>query len=174
MPIKASTAASIQASRVPSRSEDHRDFSKSPCLAASVFGVSRAAFFLASPKESTPNCRICPHGWELLAHSEKLDLHFTGRKSLNPRKIKRGRRLKNKSAEEWMASILEQTVIGKDSKKEEAKHLAEVERADKARQKQALTLQRRSILSQTANQPARHAALEAALAQIDGQIAQLG
>jgi len=73
-----------------------------------------------------------------------------------------------------MASILEQTVIGKDSKKEEAKHLANVVRAEKERQKQALTLQRRSILSQTANQPARHAALEAALAQIDGQIAQLG
>jgi hypothetical protein len=110
----------------------------------------------------------------VLAHREKLDLHFTGRKARNPRKIKRGRRFKNKSAEEWMASILEQTVIGKDSKKEEAKHLANVVRAEKERQKQALTLQRRSILSQTANQPARHAALEAALAQIDGQIAQLG
>jgi len=72
-----------------------------------------------------------------------------------------------------MASILEQTVIGKDSKNEEAKHLANVVRADKERQKQALTLQRRSILAQTANQPARHAALEAALAQIDGEIAQL-
>jgi hypothetical protein len=73
-----------------------------------------------------------------------------------------------------MASILEQTVVGKDSKAEEAKHLANVMRAEKARQKQALTLQRKRILAQTANQPARHAALEAALAQIDGEIAQLG
>jgi|WetSurMetagenome_2_1015567.scaffolds.fasta_scaffold163312_2 hypothetical protein len=73
-----------------------------------------------------------------------------------------------------MASTFEQTVIGKDSKNEEAKHLANVVRADKERQKQALTLQRRSILAQTANQPARHAALEAALAQIDGEIAHLG
>jgi hypothetical protein len=88
--------------------------------------------------------------------------------------MKRGRRFKNKSAEEWMASILEQTVVGNDSKKEDAKRLAEQERTKKARQKQALTLQRRNILAQTANQPARHAALEAALAQIDGQIAQLG
>lgn len=75
---------------------------------------------------------------------------------------------------EQMASILEQTVVGKDSKSEEAKHVAELARTKKERQKQALTLQRRSILAQTANQPARHAALEAALAQIDGQIAQLG
>jgi Rad3-related DNA helicase len=73
-----------------------------------------------------------------------------------------------------MASILEQTVVGNNSKNEEAKHLAEQARTRKARQKQELTLQRRSILAQTANQPARHAALEAALAQIDGQIAQLG
>jgi hypothetical protein len=73
-----------------------------------------------------------------------------------------------------MASILEQTVVGNSSKSEEAKHVAELARTKKARQQQALTLQRRSILAQTANQPARHAALEAALAQIDGQIAQLG
>jgi len=52
--------------------------------------------------------------------------------------------------------------------------MAELARTKKERQKQALTLQRRSILAQTANQPARHLALEAALAQIDGQIKQLG
>jgi hypothetical protein len=35
-------------------------------------------------------------------------------------------------------------------------------------------LQRENILSQRTSQPARRVALEAALAQIDGQLAQLG
>jgi hypothetical protein len=78
--------------------------------------------------------------------------------------------------EEYMASVLEatQVVPGKDPQKEEAKRLAEVARTRQARQRQALNLQRENILSQRTSQPARRMALEAALAQIDGQIAKLG
>ena len=75
-----------------------------------------------------------------------------------------------------MASVLEatQVVPGRDAKKEEAKRLAEDTRTKRARQMQGLNLQRENILSQRTSQPARRIALEAALAQIDGQLAQLG
>jgi hypothetical protein len=78
--------------------------------------------------------------------------------------------------EELMASVLEatQVVPGRDAQKEEAKRLAEDARTKRARQMQALNLQRENILSQRTSQPARRTALEAALAQIDGQLAQLG
>jgi hypothetical protein len=78
--------------------------------------------------------------------------------------------------EEHMASVLEatQVVPGRDAKKEEAKRLAEDTRTKRARQMQGLNLQRENILSQRTSQPARRVALEAALAQIDGQLAQLG
>ena len=74
-----------------------------------------------------------------------------------------------------MASVLEatQVVPGRDAKKEEAKRLAEDTRTKRARQMQGLNLQRENILSQRTSQPARRIALEAALAQIDGQLAQL-
>jgi hypothetical protein len=74
-----------------------------------------------------------------------------------------------------MASVLEatQVVPSEDNKTEEAKRLAEQARTQKARQIQMLNLQKTRILSQTASQPGRRVALEAALAQIDGQIAQL-
>jgi hypothetical protein len=77
--------------------------------------------------------------------------------------------------EEHMASVLEatQVVPGRDAKKEEAKRLAEDSRTKRARQMQGLNLQRENILSQRTSQPARRIALEAALAQIDGQLAQL-
>ena len=48
--------------------------------------------------------------------------------------------------------------------------LADQARAVKERQKQALHLQRENILSQRTSNPARRAALEAALAQIEAQI----
>lgn len=57
---------------------------------------------------------------------------------------------------------------------EEAKRLAQQVRAEQARKKQALNLQRENILSQKTSHPARRAALEAALTQIEGQIAHLG
>jgi hypothetical protein len=71
-----------------------------------------------------------------------------------------------------MASALQQPEVdpGNGFVSEEAKRLAEQVRTKKARQKQALNLQRENILSQRTSSPARRAALEAALAQIEGQI----
>jgi hypothetical protein len=53
---------------------------------------------------------------------------------------------------------------------EETKRLAEQERTGQARKIQALELQRENILSQKTSHPARRAALEAALEQIEGQL----
>jgi hypothetical protein len=57
---------------------------------------------------------------------------------------------------------------------DEARRLAAQERAQRERQKQALTLQRENILSQRTSNPARRAALEAALKQIEGQLSAIG
>jgi hypothetical protein len=51
--------------------------------------------------------------------------------------------------------------------------LAEQVRTDRAREKQALNLQRENILSQRTSSPVRRAALEAALAQIEAQLEKL-
>jgi len=56
----------------------------------------------------------------------------------------------------------------------DSKRAAEQERTHHARQKQSLELQRENILSQRTSNPARRAALEAALKQIEAQIAELG
>lgn len=56
---------------------------------------------------------------------------------------------------------------------EEVKRAAEAERTRKARQIQALTLQKENILSQRTSNPARRQALEAALAQIEAELAKL-
>ena len=55
----------------------------------------------------------------------------------------------------------------------EAKREAEHQRTQRLRQKQALNLQRENILSQRTSNPARRSALEAALRQIEAQIAEL-
>ena len=55
----------------------------------------------------------------------------------------------------------------------EAKREAEHLRAQRLRQKQALNLQKENILSQRTSNPARRSALEAALNQIEAQIAEL-
>lgn len=57
---------------------------------------------------------------------------------------------------------------------EELKRTAETQRTHRERQKQALNLQKENILSQRTSSPARRAALEAALNQIEAQIAELG
>ena len=54
-----------------------------------------------------------------------------------------------------------------------AKREAEHQRAQRLREKQALNLQRENILSQRTSNPARRSALEAALRQIEAQIAEL-
>lgn len=56
---------------------------------------------------------------------------------------------------------------------EDARRLAAQQRAANERQKQALNLQRENILSQRTSNPARRAALEAALEQIETQIKAL-
>lgn len=57
---------------------------------------------------------------------------------------------------------------------EEARRQAHQARAERSRLRQALDLQRENILSQRTSHPARRSALEAALAQIEGQIEALG
>ena len=54
------------------------------------------------------------------------------------------------------------------------KRVAEQARLQRERQKQALNLQKENILSQRTSNPARRAALESALAQIEAQLAELG
>jgi hypothetical protein len=56
---------------------------------------------------------------------------------------------------------------------EEQRRAAELVRANKERQRQALHLQRENILSQRTSNPNRRSALEAALAQIESQIETL-
>ncbi|MFZ1937502.1 MAG: hypothetical protein WBA18_19670 [Terracidiphilus sp.] len=59
------------------------------------------------------------------------------------------------------------------SQSDEIRRAAELQRAMRERQKQALHLQRENILSQRTSNPARRAALEAALSHIESQIAAL-
>ena len=56
---------------------------------------------------------------------------------------------------------------------EEARREAEQQRTQRLRQKQALNLQKENILSQRTSNPVRRSALEAALRQIEAQIAEL-
>ena len=56
---------------------------------------------------------------------------------------------------------------------EEQRRAAELIRANKERQRQALHLQRENILSQRTSNPNRRSALEAALSQIESQIETL-
>ena len=53
---------------------------------------------------------------------------------------------------------------------EDARRLADKQRSERERQIQALNLQRENILSQRTSNPARRAALEAALTMIESQI----
>jgi hypothetical protein len=82
----------------------------------------------------------------------------------------------SKSVEEQMANALQQPEVdaGNGFVSEDARRIAEAHRAERERQKQALNLQRENILSQKTSNPARRTALEAALAQIEGQISAMG
>jgi hypothetical protein len=82
----------------------------------------------------------------------------------------------SKSVEEQMAIASEQAGVkpANGFVSEEQRRLAEQERTQRARRKQSLDLQRESILSQRTSNPGRRSALEAALKQIDEQIASLG
>ena len=56
---------------------------------------------------------------------------------------------------------------------EDQSRAAELKRAVVSRQKQSLNLQREQILSQRTSNPGRRSALEAALSQIEAQLAAL-
>jgi hypothetical protein len=82
----------------------------------------------------------------------------------------------SKSVEEQMTTASEQAEVqsGNGFQGEELKRVAQIKRAQNLRQKQSLNLQRENILSQRTSNPARRAALEAALKQIEDQIEALG
>ena len=75
-----------------------------------------------------------------------------------------------------MANALEhpESGLGEGFMNDDARRAAELHRAGQERRRQSLILQRENILSQRTSHPARRAALEAALQQIEAQIAALG
>lgn len=75
-----------------------------------------------------------------------------------------------------MAKASQQTEAGPEAgfETEDARRLAASKRAAREREKQALNLQRENILSQRTSSPVRRAALEAALAHIEGQLTAMG
>jgi hypothetical protein len=81
----------------------------------------------------------------------------------------------SKSVEEQMAIAAQQPEVNSGSGivNEEQRRLADQKRAERSRQIQALNLQRENILSQRTSNPSRRAALEAALTQIESQLAAL-
>jgi hypothetical protein len=81
----------------------------------------------------------------------------------------------SKSVEEQMASAQQYVpgYPGTASINEEVRREAEHKRTNRERQKQALKLQKENILSQRTSNADRRAALESALALIEGQIADL-
>jgi len=75
-----------------------------------------------------------------------------------------------------MANALQQPEVsaGNEFVSEDQRRAADQIRTVKERQKQALNLQRENILSQRTSNPARRAALEAALTQVEAQIEAMG
>jgi predicted component of type VI protein secretion system len=82
----------------------------------------------------------------------------------------------SKSVEEQMATAQQsaQPYPGNSFDSIISKRAAEQARNQRERQKQGLRLQKENILSQRTSNPARRAALESALAQIEAQLAELG
>jgi hypothetical protein len=82
----------------------------------------------------------------------------------------------SKSVEEQMATAHQsvQAHAGNRFDPNATRRAAEQARVQRERQRQALTLQKENILSQRTSSPARRAALESALAQIEAQLAELG
>lgn len=77
----------------------------------------------------------------------------------------------SKSVEEQMATGQQKSSMFSGSPEYLRKEQAD--KANVARQRQALALQRENILSQRTSNPARRAALEAALAHIEAQLQAL-
>ena len=64
--------------------------------------------------------------------------------------------------------------VSADFTTDDQRRAAAQDRAARERQKQSLNLQREHILSQRTSNPGRRAALEAALAHVESQIAAIG
>ena len=81
----------------------------------------------------------------------------------------------SKSVEEQMANATEQKPhrAGETSMSEQERRIAAEKGAATERRRQSLTLQRENILSQRTSNPARRAALESALSEIESQLASL-
>jgi hypothetical protein len=81
----------------------------------------------------------------------------------------------SKSVEDQMASATEEKPLrpGEALMTEAERRVAADQRAASERRKQALNLQRENILSQRTSNPARRAALSAALSEIEAQISAL-
>jgi hypothetical protein len=78
----------------------------------------------------------------------------------------------SKSVEEQMANAKGDS--GAVLTHDEQRRIASLRSAARERQKQSLNLQRENILSQRTSNPGRRAALEAALAQVDKELAAIG
>lgn len=76
----------------------------------------------------------------------------------------------SKSVEEQVANAFD----GSGARNNNQRQTASRESAARERNRQALNLQRENILSQRTSNPARRQALEAALAEIEAQIAAIG
>lgn len=84
----------------------------------------------------------------------------------------------------WESKSVEEQMAGRDQpvpvmegamfKNEEARRKAERERMTQTRRKQTLEMQRENILSQRTSNAGRRAALEAALKEIEAELAELG
>lgn len=81
----------------------------------------------------------------------------------------------SKSVEEQISNATEQKPVraGEALMSEADRRLAAEKRAATERRKQSLNLQRENILSQRTSSPARRAALESALAEIETQLKAL-
>jgi hypothetical protein len=81
----------------------------------------------------------------------------------------------SKSVEEQMANATEKKPVraGEALMSEADRRLLAENRAATERRKQSLNLQRENILSQRTSNPARRAALESALTEIESQLAAL-
>lgn len=81
----------------------------------------------------------------------------------------------SKSVEEQIAAAVPTSQAQSDNGhfSDEDRKVAGARRAERERQRQALNLQRELILSQRTSNAARRSALEAALAQIESQIAAI-
>jgi hypothetical protein len=77
----------------------------------------------------------------------------------------------SKSVEDQMANAAGDA--GEYVSNDDKRRAAALDRAAKERQRQSLNLQRENILSQRTSNPGRRQALEAALAQVESQLAAI-